>query len=112
MISPYLSQIDGEVDFVVFESSRQRGRLPPPFRSVDGEFGLVRDRVVFRVAFAAQLALEQHAGRILEHVGRFDVFIGADESAVSIRFRQRFPACCRGFDVTACMWDGGVNGVG
>lgn len=51
----YLSKVDGQVDFIVFHASGQRGRLPPLLRSVDGVLRWVVSGRVRGIAHVADL---------------------------------------------------------
>ena len=76
----HLSQVDGQVDFIVLETPGERGALPPPLGAVDGVLG----RVVARVTEVTQLALDNIVV-LVHHIGGRPPRVGARQ------FAEEFP---------------------
>jgi hypothetical protein len=91
-----LSEVDGNVDLVVLDSTRQGRTLPPFLGSIDGErrsMGLGR---IVRVAVVAQLTLDDL--KCSDHVVL--VRIGAGQFAEQLRLRDADPASRRRLDLS------------
>lgn len=65
----YLTQVDGEVDFIEANSSRQRRRLPPSFGPVDGKVSLVRQTRIIWITVVTRLALEDMLVHVVKPIG-------------------------------------------
>jgi hypothetical protein len=86
----FLSECNGEVDFVELEAAGQWRTLPPALSPVDGILGRVRPRRLSAVTVVAQLALDNF--ELADHVVL--VRVGSRQLAEQLGFSHPDTTSC------------------
>ena len=93
----YLSEANGEINFIVLEAARQRWTLPPFLCSVDGVLCVVRLTWFSWITVVAKLTLNNF--KIADQI--ILVWVCARQLAEQLRLRHTFAARRRRFDLSS-----------